>query len=272
MRTGALQSGWLFESHATWAEDAVYDGINDWHWYINFFLSRPDLPLFSRYVYGSAFFMNYLSETYGVDVTRQIWLAARTRTTPDAVRSAAFGGSWEPIVPFGSAEYGLEISDFTSDGSSVIPLPVNRIRAIYASYPVSATVPASTNKEPNRAPWGLGANFIQFDAASAKGTLRVSFDGADGVAWRALVVLTPASGQAGASVAALPLDAGGAGSVSIPGFGSRWSRATLLPTIAGTAGAEVPSATARPWSSVAPGPQAERRASSGSTAGRAAAR
>ena len=51
------QSGWLMESHATWAEDAVYDGINDWHWYINrFFLSTPDLPIFNRYVYGSAYF------------------------------------------------------------------------------------------------------------------------------------------------------------------------------------------------------------------------
>jgi hypothetical protein len=36
------------ESHATWAEDAVYDGLNDWRWYINRFLSTPDLPLFSR--------------------------------------------------------------------------------------------------------------------------------------------------------------------------------------------------------------------------------
>ena len=129
-------------------------------------------------------------------------------------------------MPFGSAEYGLDISDFTSDGSSVIPLPVNRIRATHASYPVSVTVPASTNKEPNRAPWGLGANFVQFDAGSAKGTLRVSFDGVDGVAWRAVVVLTPASGQAAAAVAPLALDGGGAGSVSVPGFGSRWSRAT----------------------------------------------
>ncbi|HJR17972.1 MAG TPA: DUF6055 domain-containing protein, partial [Gemmatimonadales bacterium] len=79
------QSGWLFESHATWAEDAVYDDTNDWHWYINRFLSRPDLPLFNRYVYGSAYFMNYLSETYGIDAPRQVWFAARTRTTPDAV-------------------------------------------------------------------------------------------------------------------------------------------------------------------------------------------
>ena len=38
------QSGWLMESHATWAEDAVYDGINDWHWYINRFFAAPELP------------------------------------------------------------------------------------------------------------------------------------------------------------------------------------------------------------------------------------
>jgi hypothetical protein len=233
------QSGWLFESHATWAEDAVYDGINDWHWYINFFLSRPDLPLFNRYVYGAAYFMNYVSETYGLDAPRQIWLASRTRTTPDAVRQAAFGGSWEPIVPFAPAEYLLGISDFTRDAASVIPLPQNRIRATHTSYPVSVSVPPSSNKAANLAPWGLGANFIQFDAGSAGGTLRVTFDGQDGPIWRAVLVLTPVRGGS-SSVVPLTLGAGGAGSVSITGFGSRYSRVTLVPTIAGEAGAAVP--------------------------------
>ena len=82
-----LQSGWLMESHATWAEDAVYDGLNDWHWYINTFLATPDLPLFSRYLYGAAFFQNWLSETYGVDIQRKIWMAARTNTMEDAIRT-----------------------------------------------------------------------------------------------------------------------------------------------------------------------------------------
>ena len=44
------QSGWLMESHATWAEDAVYDEINDWHWYINRFFVNPSVPIFNRYV------------------------------------------------------------------------------------------------------------------------------------------------------------------------------------------------------------------------------
>ena len=233
------QSGWLFESHATWAEDAVYDGANDWHWYINRFLSRPDLPLFNRYVYGSAYFMNYLSETYGIDAPRQVWLAARTRTTPDAVRDAGFGGSWEDMKRFAPAEYLLDISDFTVDPASIIPLPVNRIRATYSSYPVAVTVPVSTNKEANLAPWGLGANFVEFEAGSARGTLQLSFDGSGEVAWRVMVALTPKSGGAPA-VVPMTLGTGAAGSLEVSGFGTRWSKAVLMPTIADRAGSEVP--------------------------------
>ena len=234
------QSGWLFESHATWAEDAVYDEINDWHWYINTFLARPDLPLFNRYVYGSAYFMNYLSETYGMDAPRQVWLAARTQTTPDAVRSAGFGGSWEDIKLFAPAEYLLGISDFTTDPTSIIPLPVNRIRATHSTYPVAVTIPASTNKEANRAPWGLGANFVEFEAGSAKATLNLTFGGTGDVEWRVLVALIPKTGGGSPTVTEMTLDADANGSLEVSGFGTRWSKAVLMPTITDRPGTEVP--------------------------------
>ena len=233
------QSGWLFESHATWAEDAVYDDINDWHWYINRFLSRPDLPLFNRYVYGSAYFMNYLSETYGIDAPRQVWFASRQHTTPEAVRIAGFGGSWEDIKLFAPAQYLLGISDFTTDAASIIPLPVNRIRT-HSTYPVDVTVPASTNKDANLAPWGLGANFVEFEAASARGTLTLTFDGAGTSEWRVLVALTPKSGGGPPTVVPVVLDAGAQGSLEVSGFGNRWSKAVLMPTIAENAGVAVP--------------------------------
>ena len=54
------------------------------------------------------------------------------------------------------------------------------------------------------------------------------------------MVLTPANGQGSGSTATLTLDGGSAGSAAITGFGTRWSRVTLVPTIAGTAGAQVP--------------------------------
>lgn len=232
-----LQSGWLFESHATWAEDAVYDGLNDWRWYINHFLATPDFPIFSRYVYGSAFFQNWLSETRGVDVTRQIWLAARTKSTPDAVRDVAFGGSWEGMKAFAPDEYTLNISDFTSDGPSVIPIPRNLIRAVHSAYPVAVDVPVSKGNVVSRAPWGLGANFVEF-VPGPSGAITVSFDGADGFAWRAFVVASDAKGRN--TTFEISLDGASAGSLAITGFGTRWKKVTLVPTIADRAGTEVP--------------------------------
>ena len=231
-------SGWLMESHATWAEDAVYDGINDWHWYINRFLSTPDFPIFSRYLYGAAFFQNWVSETRGVDVMRQIWNAHKTQTAANAIRNVAFGGSWEAMKEFGGVQYLLGISDFTQDAPSVIPMPRNFIRATHTSYPVSVDVGPSTNKTLNRAPWGLGSNFVEF-VATKSGTITVSFDGADGFAWRAYIVATPKAGGPN-TIIPISLDGGSAGSVSVANLGTRWSKVTLVPTIADTPGSEVP--------------------------------
>jgi len=233
-------SGWLMESHATWAEDAVYDGINDWHWYINRFLATPEFPIFNRYLYGAAYFQNYLSERYGVDVMRQIWFAHRTRSAENAIRDVAFGGSWEAMKVFAPAEYLNGISDFTTDPPSVVeairPL-VSVTRATHSSYPVSVAVPASTNREPNRAPYGLGANFVDFTNAS--GSIVVSFDGTDDFAWRAYVIATPAGGGK-TSVLPVALDGGSAGSITVDGMGSRWSKLTLVVTIADRPGVAVP--------------------------------
>ena len=233
-------SGWLMESHATWAEDAVYDDINDWHWYINSFLATPEFPIFNRYLYGAAYVQNYLSERYGVDVMRQIWFAHRTQTAPDAIRNVALGGSWEAFKLFAPAEYLHDISDFTTDQPSIVESirPLRSLtRATHSSYPVSVVVPASTNRESNRAPYGLGANFIDFTNAS--GSVAVSFDGTDDFAWRAYVIATPAAGGK-TSVLPVTLDGGSAGSITVDGMGTRWSKLTLVATIADRPGVAVP--------------------------------
>jgi len=232
------QSGWLMESHATWAEDAVYDGLNDWHWYINRFLATPDLPLFGRYLYGAAFFQHWLSETYGVDIQRRIWMAAKTNTLADAIRLTAFNGSWEPFRNFAPAEYTLGISDFTSDPTSIIPLPENVVRATHGTYPVSIAIGPGTKKEGNGAPWGLGANFVELVPAGS-GSLTLTFDGDDGFTWRAFAVATPKNGGA-PTVFAISLNGASAGSISINSFGTHWAKVTLVPTIAGTDGVAVP--------------------------------
>jgi hypothetical protein len=232
------QSGWLMESHATWAEDAVYDEINDWHWYINRFFVNPSVPIFNRYVYGSAYFQNWLSERYGQDAPLRIWEAAKSMSASEAVRTVAFGGSWEPMASFAIAQPTLGIGDFTSDApSSINPNPRYLLRASHSTYPVGVSIPAATKQVANGAPYGLGANYIEFTPGSATGDLVVSFDGTDGYAWRVSAIV---SGRSGTTVVPMTLDGGSAGSVVVAGFGRQATRVVLSATIADKAGVQVP--------------------------------
>jgi hypothetical protein len=232
------QSGWLMESHATWAEDAVYDGINDWHWYINRFFASPSLPIFNRYIYGSAFFQNWLSEEYGVDVQRRIWDAARSMSASDAIKSVAFGGSWEPMTGFLGDQITLGISDFTTDPtSSIQPNPARLLRTTHSTYPVNVTIPAATKQTSNGAPYGLGSNYIEFTPGTTSGSLTLTFDGADGYAWRARAIVY---GNGSPSVVPITLSGGSAGSVVINGFGQQVTRVVLGATIADKEGVQVP--------------------------------
>ncbi|HJR17973.1 MAG TPA: hypothetical protein VJ808_14075 [Gemmatimonadales bacterium] len=141
---------------------------------------------------------------------------------------------------FAPAEYLLDISDFTADPTSIIPLPVNRSRATHSTYPVDVTVATSTNREANLAPWGLGANFVEFEAGSAGGTLELTFQGTGSVEWRVMVALLPKSGGGAPTVTPMTLQPDGSGSLEVSGFGTRWSKAVLMPGIADQSGAEVP--------------------------------
>lgn len=105
--------------------------------------------------------------------------------------------------------------------------------------PGSISVPASTKKVANRAPWGLGANFIEFLPASGT-NLTVTFDGENGYKWRPYVIGTPAHGNATPTSWEITLNASSSGSLTINHFGTNWSKLTLIPTIADQDGASVP--------------------------------
>jgi Family of unknown function (DUF6055) len=234
-----FQSGWLMESHATWAEDAVYDDVNDWHWYINRFFTGPNVPIINRYVYGSAYFQNWVSETYGVDAPRRIWMAARSMSAADAVKSVAFGGSWEPMAAFAAAQPTLDISDFTTDQpSSILPNAARLLRATHSSYPVSVAIPDATKQVGNGAPYGLGANFVEFTPGTTSGSLTISFDGTDGFAWRVSAIVYGSKGTP--TVVPMSLDGSSAGSLVVSGFGSKATRVLLAATIADRPGVLVP--------------------------------
>ncbi|MFZ5981165.1 MAG: MXAN_6640 family putative metalloprotease [Candidatus Zixiibacteriota bacterium] len=69
---------WM-EISAVWMEEEIYDNINDYYTYLEYFFSYPQTSLqqFNNYSdihpYASVVFALYLSETYGRDVIRNIW-------------------------------------------------------------------------------------------------------------------------------------------------------------------------------------------------------
>jgi hypothetical protein len=75
----AFQDPWFAESSATWMEDQVYNGINDYLRYVRRWVKRPDTPLTANSIkeYGSAVWNQWLARHYGGGaIVRRAWAGA----------------------------------------------------------------------------------------------------------------------------------------------------------------------------------------------------
>ncbi len=74
------QRRYWYEMSATWMEEEIYDDINDYYSVLPFFFRRPreSIQQFSGpadfHPYGSCIYPIYLTEKYGVDIIKSIWL------------------------------------------------------------------------------------------------------------------------------------------------------------------------------------------------------
>ena len=77
----AYQDPWFAESSATWMEDQVYNGINDYLRYVRRWVSRCDTPLTTSSIkeYGSAVWNQWLARRYGPEIVRKAWAAGDPR-------------------------------------------------------------------------------------------------------------------------------------------------------------------------------------------------
>jgi len=69
-----------FEMSSVWMEEEIYDNINDYYIYDEIFFNRPRLALndttVGGHMYQAVVFPIYLSEKYGRDIIRAVWLRA----------------------------------------------------------------------------------------------------------------------------------------------------------------------------------------------------
>lgn len=78
------QNVWLYEATASWIEDEIFDDINDTVYYLDSVFKNPDICMVAEVArgddlhwYGQWIFIRFLSERYGADLVRDIWLNMR---------------------------------------------------------------------------------------------------------------------------------------------------------------------------------------------------
>ncbi|MDX6582136.1 MAG: hypothetical protein QOI10_1320 [Solirubrobacterales bacterium] len=100
MNYDTFQDVWFLEATATWSEEQVYPGVNDYLGYVNSFAKFPGEPITSTYnpsddrslrIYGDAVWNHWLDTGgggYGSDVIRQAWELSDTTKPADFALSA----------------------------------------------------------------------------------------------------------------------------------------------------------------------------------------
>lgn len=67
---------WLFESTAGWAEEVVFDDVNDVYYKLDYYLPNLHKSLYQSegfFTYGTWLFSQFIADRYGNPIIRQIW-------------------------------------------------------------------------------------------------------------------------------------------------------------------------------------------------------
>jgi hypothetical protein len=215
-----LEDTWMFESTATWMEDKVYDGINDYRFYLPGWASRTEVPLTQddgAKIYGSAVWNQWLEGERGEHLPRDAWEDsfeagsfapfAYARALTEATDADVLAGTFATAF----SEFSADTAEWNAPGSnweegSAYP-DVERVGALDAGSgaPASAVLDHTTFAHYDVT--GAGAGPLTLQA-----TLPAGLRGAI-----ALVERTGGDPRAGTVTTRITqLPNGGVGSVTIP--------------------------------------------------------
>jgi hypothetical protein len=109
----AFQDPWFAESTATWMEDQVYNGINDYLRYVRRWVRRYETPLTTSSIkeYGSAIWNQWLEHRYGGAIVRRAWAGA-IHARPGGFSVAAYE---EAIRVAGHSDLPHDFARFATD-------------------------------------------------------------------------------------------------------------------------------------------------------------
>src|SRR5215207_1019710 len=108
----AYQDPWFAEASATWMEDQVFNGINDYLRYVRRWVKLYETPLTANSIkeYGSAVWNQWLARRYGPEIVRKAWAGAI-----DAKPGGFSAGSYERALrASGPSELGHDFTRFAT--------------------------------------------------------------------------------------------------------------------------------------------------------------
>ena len=139
----AYQDAWFAESTATWMEDEVYNGINDYLRYVHRWDSLYDVPMTATTIkeYGSAVWNHWLVRHYGRDIIRQAWAGA-IHVTPGGFSVGAYDRA---IRAAGGSDFDRDFARFAADVAEWRTDAVFPEGSLYQDAP-AAGEPAATGR------------------------------------------------------------------------------------------------------------------------------
>lgn len=176
------QESWYMECSAVWAEDIVYDSINDYYFYIPYYLNSPyrSIEYEDIAMYGSTVWNHYLAHQFGNNIVPDVWYDLESTDDALAGLDSHLSGlgsgledeflgcaTWNWFT--GSRDDGSHYEEGASWGLAAA-------QRTYSSYPIVGGAPPDSN--PDYRPDHIGTNYILFNnTGGPDDQLEVSYDG-----------------------------------------------------------------------------------------------
>lgn len=224
---------WYKECTSVWAEEYVYDDINDYIQYLAYFLNTPyrsidwEDPTGLR-IYGSAVWNLYLSERFGNEIVPDIWYQCENTLSTMFNIDIVLGGYGSDIEnAFSEFARWNYFTGGRNDGThygEAGSWPLAATTKTYNLYPIVDGEPYSTTK-----PDYYGANYIQLsNPGTGWSGLHVAYDGPwPGTTANSAFMVTRTSGGVMSELGEIALNMMGNGEVTVEDWDD-YTYATLI--------------------------------------------
>jgi len=237
-------NGWWMEASSTWMEDYIYQDVNDYINYIDYWFQRPQLPVntydctggtHTLFPYGTTIWIKHMTEKYGSEFVYDVWNKIKAGTPAVTALSAVTEALTDRGTTLEQELKELRVANVTMTYEDAYWYQnwqlVNKDPAV---GPIEVTYSGnnpdfSTSVTYNSVPLlPLSAEYYSFSAPQGSGNLSINFNKSGNVG----VMVTGFNADHTAyDVTEILTDSNNAGSITINGFGSGgpYSRVVVIP-------------------------------------------